>query len=337
MMRFLRYFLFPFSVLYGAIVRLRHWAYDCGLLKSVSFNVPTICVGNLSVGGTGKTPMVEYLIRNLLPNHKVGVVSRGYKRKTKGLVLADEKSTVFDLGDEPFQFWRKFPEIILAVDSNRVSAVQKLIELAKPVNVVILDDAFQHRKVCAKKNVLLTSYGDLFTDDCLLPTGNLRDVTSRASQTDVIVVTKCPIDISKKKQEKIRKKLHQKEGQKIVFSKISYAEKVYSKSEEVDLQKFLGQPFVLVTGIANPRPLLDFLNSQQADFTHLNFPDHHHFTVSEIEKLRQHPRILTTEKDFVRLQNHLLNVYYLPIQTTFISEKDEALFWQVLEINKKII
>lgn len=335
MIRFLRYLLLPLSAIYGSVVRLRHWAYDYGLFKSVSFSFPTICVGNLSFGGTGKTPMVEYLIRNLLSDHKVGVVSRGYKRKTTGFVLANENATVSDLGDEPFQFWKKFPEIVLAVDSDRVNAIQEIMQLTDNPSVVILDDAFQHRKVQAQKNVLLTSYGNLFTDDWLLPVGNLRDVKARAVQADVIVVTKCPFDISIQERNKIAEKLRAKNGQKIVFSKISYAEKVYSESEAIDLQFFLKQPFVLVTGIANPSPLLDFLNFQNSDFKHFKFSDHHHFTTAEIERLKQQTRILTTEKDFVRLQNHLSNVYYLPIQMVFISERDETLFWEVLDIEKQ--
>ncbi|MDO4230034.1 MAG: tetraacyldisaccharide 4'-kinase, partial [Capnocytophaga sp.] len=206
----IRYLLAPIVVIYGIIIRLRHWGYDYGLFKSVSFSVPTICVGNISVGGTGKTPMVEYLIRQLLPHYRVGVVSRGYKRKTKGQVLADANSTVYDLGDEPFQFWKKYPEISLVVDSDRVNGIDKLMNLPSSPEVILLDDAFQHRKVKAQKNVLLTAYNDLYTDDYLLPMGNLRDIKARVSNADVIVVTKCPSNISDTERSQIVQKIQRK-------------------------------------------------------------------------------------------------------------------------------
>ncbi|MDO5105691.1 tetraacyldisaccharide 4'-kinase [Capnocytophaga sp.] len=332
MIRFLRYLLLPFSLLYGIIVWLRHKAYDYGWFSSVKFDEPTICVGNLSVGGTGKTPMVEYLIRHLLPNYGVGVVSRGYKRKTKGLVLADENATVFDLGDEPFQIWKKYPEIVMIVNSNRAEAIRKILQYIDKPNVIILDDAFQHRKVQAKKTILLTAYGNLFTDDWLLPTGNLRDIKARATHASVIVVTKCPLDISNEEREKITEKIRKKSNSQVVFAKISYAAQVYSLSKSIDFKEFIKRSFVLVTGIANPKPLVRFLKEQEADFEHFDFPDHHHFSSEEIEKLKKYLCILTTEKDFVRLQSHLQNIYYLPIETDFVSKQDEQLFWQILGV-----
>ena len=174
--------LFPLACLYGAIVRLRHWCYNVGIFKEHTFAVPTICVGNVAVGGTGKSPMVEYLIRRWHKQRRVGVLSRGYKRKTKGFILATETSTVLDLGDEPFQFWWKFKDFILAVCANRVEGVERMLALPAPPELIILDDAFQHRPVKAKINIVLTAYGHLFTDDWLLPMGRLRDVVSRVRQ-----------------------------------------------------------------------------------------------------------------------------------------------------------
>ncbi|GIM52337.1 tetraacyldisaccharide 4'-kinase [Capnocytophaga cynodegmi] len=330
MIKFLRYLLFPISILYGAVVRLRHLLYDYGIFSSTTFNVPIICVGNLSVGGTGKTPMVEYLIKNLQSYKRVGVISRGYKRKAKGFILANEKSTVLDLGDEPFQFWRKYPEIILAVDSDRVRGVEKLLKLQNPPDVILLDDAFQHRRIKARKNVVLTSYNNLYSDDYLLPTGNLRDVVSRAKKADVVVVTKCPTNISEKKRKEITEKLKRNETQKVVFTTISYSKKIYSQEETINFHDFLKTPFVLVTGIANPLPLIHFLDDNQANYKHLQFTDHHSFTNTEIEKLKKESRILTTEKDFVRLQNQLTNIYYLPIETEFVSKSEESVFWEIL-------
>lgn len=335
MIQLLRYMLFPFAVLYGIVVRVRHLAYDKRVLKSVQFEIPTICVGNVSVGGTGKTPMVEYLIRNLQENYKIGVVSRGYKRKTKGLVMADTTSTVYDLGDEPFQFWKKYPKISLVVNADRASGISHLLALPQPPEVILLDDAFQHRKVEAKINVVLTAYGNLFTDDWLLPTGNLRDVVSRVQQADVIVVTKCPPHISQQERKKIATQIRQKEHQSVVFATIAYGEKVISANQSVYLEEFIKLPFLLVTGIANPVPLLNFLNKCGATFEHLNFADHHHFSETEIEKLKQSPRVLTTEKDYVRLESRLSDIFYLPIETVFIDKTEEATFWKILDLQRK--
>ncbi|ASF43821.1 tetraacyldisaccharide 4'-kinase [Capnocytophaga endodontalis] len=322
--------LFPFAVLYGLIVRLRHWCYNVGIFKVHTFVVPTICVGNVAVGGTGKSPMVEYLIQKFQNRHKIAVLSRGYKRKTKGFLLADKTSTVLDLGDEPFQFWQKYKDIILAVCANRVEGIQKICSLPTPPNLIILDDAFQHRPVKAKINIVLTAYAQLFTDDWLLPMGRLRDVVSRVQQADIVVVTKCPTTLSQSERSLIEKQLQKKAHCPIVFATIAYDEQVFKEDETISLSNFIKKPFTLVTGIANPQPLLAYLKEQGADFQHLNFPDHHHFSSEEIHQL-QDKRILTTEKDYVRLQPHLQNLYYLPIAMQFLTPADEHIFGTVFE------
>jgi len=330
-MRYLSFLLFPFALLYGAIVRLRHWCYNTGIFKEHTFAVPTICVGNVAVGGTGKSPMVEYLVRQLHPKCRVAVLSRGYKRKTKGFVLADAQSTVADLGDEPFQFWRKFhKDIILAVCGDRVEGMRQLLQLPTPPTVVILDDAFQHRSVKATKNIVLTAYGQLFTDDWLLPMGRLRDVVSRVQQADIVVVTKCPPDLSAAERERIVAQLQKKTRPQtpIVFATIAYSEQVYSVAGESPLEVFIQQPFTLVTGIANPQPLLDFLKSKGADFQHIAFPDHHHFTDKELQKL-QGLRVLTTEKDYVRFEQSWEGLHYLPIEMQFCTKEDAVKFGTV--------
>ena len=312
-MRYLSFLLFPFALLYGAIVRLRHWCYNTGIFKEHTFAVPTICVGNVAVGGTGKSPMVEYLVRQLHPKCRVAVLSRGYKRKTKGFVLADTQATVADLGDEPFQFWRKFhKDIILAVCGDRVEGLRQLLQLPTPPTVVILDDAFQHRPVKATKNVVLTAYGQLFTDDWLLPVGRLRDVVSRVQQADIVVVTKCPPDLSAVERERIVAQLQKKTRPQtpIVFATIAYSEQVYSVAGESPLEVFIQQPFTLVTGIANPQPLLDFLKKKGADFQHIAFPDHHHFTDKE-------------------LQQRWEGLHYLPIEMQFCTNEDVVKFGTV--------
>lgn len=330
-MRYLSFLLFPFALLYGAIVRLRHWCYNTGIFKEHTFAVPTICVGNVAVGGTGKSPMVEYLVRQLHPKCRVAVLSRGYKRKTKGFVLADAQATVVDLGDEPFQFWRKFhKDIILAVCGDRVEGMRQLLQLPTPPTVVILDDAFQHRPVKATKNIVLTAYGQLFTDDWLLPMGRLRDVVSRVQQADIVVVTKCPPDLSVAERERIVAQLQKKTRPQtpIVFATIAYSEQVYSVVGESPLESFIQQPFTLVTGIANPQPLLDFLKKKGADFQHIAFPDHHHFTDKELQQL-QGLRVLTTEKDYVRFEQSWEGLYYLPIEIQFCTNEDTTKFGTV--------
>ena len=330
-MRYLSFLLFPFALLYGAIVRLRHWCYNTGIFKEHTFAVPTICVGNVAVGGTGKSPMVEYLVRQLHPKCRVAVLSRGYKRKTKGFVLADAQATVADLGDEPFQFWRKFhKDIILAVCGDRVEGMRQLLQLPTPPTVVILDDAFQHRPVKATKNIVLTAYGQLFTDDWLLPMGRLRDVVSRVQQADIVVVTKCLPDLSAAERERIVAQLQKKTRPQtpIAFATIAYSEQVYSVAGESPLEVFIQQPFTLVTGIANPQPLLDFLKRKGADFQHIAFPDHHHFTDKELQQL-QGLRVLTTEKDYVRFEQSWEGLYYLPIEMQFCTNEDTKKFGTV--------
>ena len=323
--------LLPFAVIYGLIVRLRHWCYNIGVFKVHTFAVPTICVGNVAVGGTGKSPMVEYLIRQLKTTQRVGVLSRGYKRKSKGFVLAEGNSTVYDLGDEPFQFWKKFKDdIILAVCGSRVEGIEQMLALPKPPEVIILDDAFQHRPVKAKINIILTAYGYPFTNDWLLPMGRLRDVVSRVQQADIVVVTKCPTTLSQSERSLIEKQLQKKAHCPIVFATIAYDEQVFKEDETISLSNFIKKPFTLVTGIANPNPLLTFLKEQGADFQHLAFADHHHFTEREIQQL-QGKRILTTEKDYVRLQPHLQDLYYLPIVMQFLTPTDEHTFGTVFE------
>ena len=270
----MRFLLFPFAILYGLVVRLRHFLYDRGWLQSKQYPFPTLCVGNLAVGGTGKTPMVEYLVR-LLGEEQVAILSRGYRRKTKGFVLADASSTALTLGDEPFQYHRKFPKATVAVCESRQEGIERLLQNPH-FRVILLDDAFQHRKVQAGLNLLLTSYDKLYTKDFLLPVGSLRDIRSRARKAHIILVTKCP-ELSEEAQQKIIQQLHPLPHQQVFFTRIAYATKVCRDGESLPLEDFLSTPFTLVTGIANPTPLVSFLQGKGAHFTHLSYSDHHHF------------------------------------------------------------
>lgn len=327
-MRRLRLILLPFSILYGAIVFVRNWMFDKRYLKSTSYNFPIICVGNLSVGGTGKSPMIEYLIRLLKDDYKVATLSRGYKRKTSGFLLANENITASDIGDEPLQFYSKFKnEIQVAVEAKRTLGIETLRDLENAPDVILLDDAFQHRKVTAGFNVLLTPFYDLYANDFMLPAGNLREPISGAKRADVIIVTKCPTEVSAGQQAKIKMKLRPKNYQKVFFTTIAYAETIHNATEKIVLSSWKDSEFMLITGIANPKPLLQHLNDQELQYTHLKYADHYDFSESDIQTIKQkagEKPILTTEKDFMRLQGSLENLYYLPIEVAFLA--DEANF-----------
>lgn len=321
-MNFLRKLLFPFSLLYGGITALRNLLYNKGFLKSSTYDFPVICVGNLSTGGTGKSPMIELLVSFLKDNHKIAVLSRGYKRKTSGYREVSTTNAVEEVGDEPLQFKKKFPEIAVAVCEDRRTGIEKLQNKA---DVILLDDAFQHRKVKASLNILLTSFDELYADDCMLPTGNLREPKFGAKRADVIVVTKCPENISDITIEAIKRKLNPKPQQEIYFSKIGYASEIKNAKDEKPLLSLKDKEFLLVTGIANPKPLIDFLQKERLNFKEKSFTDHHNFNSSEIEELKKHPLILTTEKDFMRLGmlSNTTEIYYLPIKTVILNGEEE--------------
>lgn len=321
-MIFLRKILFPFAILYGLITAIRNWFYDKGILKSYSFSVPIIAVGNLSVGGTGKTPQIEYLIRLLLPNYKVAVLSRGYKRKSSGFLMAEYSSTAESLGDESFQLHQKFPKVQVAVDVNRKNGIEQLLDSDNKPDVILLDDAFQHRKVKAGFYILLTAYNDLYSDDYILPTGNLRESRSGAKRANVVVVTKCPPTLSEAEQTKIRKKLCLSKQQQLYFSTIHYDEMLYSETEKRTVSALFNTEKILVAGIAKPKPFFNHL--QDGNDEELEFPDHHDFTESDIQTIQKKSNnkpIITTEKDFVRLKGKVnpAQLFYLPIQSVFLS------------------
>ena len=321
-MKFLRIILFPVVPIYYMVTWLRNWLYDQGIKSSKSYDIPVICVGNLSTGGTGKTPMIEYLIRLLKDEKSIATLSRGYKRITEGYELADQGATADTIGDEPFQFFRKFKDIKVAVDGNRQNGISQLLQLEDKPEVILLDDAYQHRKVKAGFNILLTTYYNLYSNDIVLPTGNLREPRSGAKRADIIVVTKCPEAISESEKAKISKDLKVKPHQQLVFSSIRYAEKVVSTHSEMALQSL--PEFTLVTGIANAKPLVDFLKNKGLKFEHIEYPDHYSFRINDIEDLAKKELIITTEKDFVRLvDNDSLEakLFYLPIEIAF-DKKD---------------
>lgn len=334
-MKFLRFLLFPFAIIYDVITTIRNFFFDIRIFKSTFFETPVIVVGNLSVGGTGKTPQIEYLIRLLKEDFKVSVLSRGYKRETKGFVLLNDTHRALDVGDEPLQYFKKFDNINVAVDANRVAGVSNLIA-QKKTQVILLDDAYQHRKIKGSFYILLTKYNDLFVDDFLLPTGNLRESRSGAKRADIIVVTKCPENLSHKQQQEIIRKL-QKFDKKVFFTTIAYGN-VLSTKNTITIDELKKYDILLITGIATPKPLLDFLNTKNINLKHLKYPDHHNFSPLEIDDIKQEfakiksskKIILTTEKDYTRLEEKLENLYYIAIETQFLENQNEVFNQKIL-------
>lgn len=327
-MKVLRLILFPFAILYDFVTRIRNFFFNTGIFYQTSFKTPVIVVGNLSVGGTGKTPQIEYLIRLLKNNFKTAVLSRGYKRETKGFVLLNKNHVAIDVGDEPLQYFQKFRNIDVAVCANRVEGITNLIKNNIP-EVILLDDAFQHRKVKGSFYILLTKFDKLFMDDFLLPMGRLRESRIGAKRADVILVTKCPDDLTEESQKLIKQKLL-KFKKEVFFTSISYAESVLGATEMLtsELKNF---EVLLITGIANPAPLLNYLKSLNVKFQHLKYADHHYFSDKEIEgiknkfdNMQSSKIILTTEKDYVRLVNKIKKLSYLPIETSFLNNDNEV-------------
>lgn len=329
-----RRLLFPFSWLYGAGVFLRNKLFDLRVLKSVSFDTPVICVGNLRVGGEGKSPHIEYLISLLKDEFKTGTLSRGYKRKTKGFQLATSDSEAGDIGDEPLQFSKKFQDISVAVDKDRVLGITHLIA-EKNTEVILLDDAFQHRYVQAGLSILLTSYGHLYVNDFLLPAGNLREPVSGAKRADILIVSKCPKELDEAGKAHIIAQLQPLPHQQVYFTTLVYGKLTPLYSGPMLLPSPSASCLV-VTGIANPQSLIKECKTQFNQVVHYGFSDHHAFSKYDIELIRKkldampgtEKFILTTEKDAMRLQAKALQpyvknlpLYYIPISIRFLDKE----------------
>ena len=313
--KLLRKILFPFVPFYYIVVFLKNKFYDWSFLNSSFYDFPLICVGNLSVGGTGKSPMVEYLVSFLKNKYQLATLSRGYGRDSKGFIIADLKANSKIIGDEPLQLFNKFKDIIVAVDSDRQNGLTLLKKIKPSIEVVLLDDAFQHRNVSAGLNILLTAYDQLYCYDYVLPTGNLREPKSGAKRAHAIVVTKSPKSLSEDSKSSIVEQLNTLPNQEVFFSSIQYADEIKSLTSTMSINELTGVRFTLVTGIANPAPLVIYLKSIGLDFDHLEFEDHHDFSKSERELIYSKPLILTTEKDFSRFMSETSNnVYYLSIK-----------------------
>ena len=338
----------PLSWLYGLGVRLRNQLFEIGLLKSRSFDIPVISVGNITVGGSGKTPHVEYLIRLLKDHAKVAVLSRGYKRKSRGYVLAGEKTAMSDIGDEPFQMKTKFPGIYVAVDKNRCHGIDMLTgsEDTKDTDVILLDDAFQHRYVKPGVNILLVDYHRLIIYDKLLPAGRLRESQSGKSRADIVIITKCPKDLKPMEYRVIIKAMNLYPYQQLYFTTLEYDNlRPMFCGEERPLRSISKKEnILLLTGIASPKQMIYDLKECSPNITPMTFPDHHQFTKKDIERINdafaamQSPKIIiTTEKDNARLfgmeglsDEVRHNIYILPVKIKFMPGQEK-------EFNNKII
>jgi len=335
-LRSFRLLLFPFALIYGAIIIIRNIFYDKGWLKSGGFNIPIICVGNLSVGGTGKSPMVENLAGLLKDRFKVATLSRGYKRRTKGYILADEKSTALEIGDEPMQFHLNHPEIYVAVGEERIEAIPQLLYDHPETEVIILDDAFQHRSIKAGLNIILTDYNNLYSRDFFLPTGDLRDQGSSAKRAEIIIVTKCKPELNESEAKNIREELRILPHQHLFFTTIRYGSPYHLITRKnISLNRQM--EVLLVCGIANPEPLKKFLHEETLTYEACYYNDHHIFSIDDLTEIRTRFQqieatekvIITTEKDAVRLikfGEELKDIpfYVLPISVSFLFSETKA-------------
>jgi tetraacyldisaccharide 4'-kinase len=330
LLRPIRILLFPFSLLYALVVKVRNWFFDKHILSSTSFNLPLICIGNLAAGGTGKSPMVELLIRMLKEDYPIAVLSRGYKRKTRGYALAGAHSTALDIGDEPMQFHSKFPDVAIAVGEERIVAIPQLLHDRPDTRAILLDDAFQHRTVKAGLNILLTDYSNLFTRDWWLPSGDLRDAPSSCRRADIIIVTKCREDLSEDERRAIAIEIGPLPHQQLFFTSIQYGEPYHiTRANNFPVDDRV--EVLLVTGIANPAPLKQWLNERSRTYYELTYSDHHIFSIDDLNAIirrfnglsARNKIILTTEKDAVRLIKFRQELqdwpfYVLPITPRFL-------------------
>ena len=344
------YTLSPFSLLYRMGVAFRNQLFNWGLLSSESYSIPVICVGNLAAGGTGKTPHIEYLVRLLTPKYKIAVLSRGYKRKTSGYVLAKPESTSRELGDESFQIKRKFPHILVAVDSNRRRGIKNLLALPEDTrpDVILLDDAFQHRYVIPSLSILLTDYNRLYYRDKLLPVGRLREPSSAIRRADMVIVTKCDEDLKPIDFRIIENEMNLLAHQDLFFTHVTYGEiePVFPEAPSHVLRDIRKEDDVLVlSGIAAPEHFINEAKKYSDKVVSMSFPDHHSFSRKDIGRIKSiynkmaspEKIILVTEKDAARIINNPFipidwkpKIYMLPIKVEF-SAKGNTLFDEIIE------
>ncbi len=340
-------------MLYGIAAGIRNELFNIRVLSSYEFDIPVISVGNITVGGTGKTPHTEYIAELLRKNFRVAVLSRGYKRKTRGFFVVEPTSKVRQVGDEPLQIKSKFKEVIVAVDANRIRGIKRLLALPEKPGVILLDDAFQHQYVTPGVNILLTDYNRLITKDSLLPYGRLRESATNKSRATIIIVTKCPAEIKPIDERIITKELEIRPYQNLYFSRISYESlmPVFPDdvaSQSIELTEGIG--VLLITGIANPLPLREHLQHGSHDIHEMNFADHHQFNLKDLDRItakfnaltKGKKVIITTEKDMIRFRDLKTipeiirqNMYYIPVKISFLNDAGKEFDRKILSYVKE--
>jgi tetraacyldisaccharide 4'-kinase len=338
-------FLYPVSVIYGFLTGFRNFLYNSGILHSTEFNVPVICVGNITVGGTGKTPHTEYLVGLLGKSFRVATLSRGYKRKTRDFRIASASASVSEIGDEPMQIFRKYPGTFVTVDRNRVNGVNRIMAMEPQTDVIILDDGFQHRQITPGFSILLSDFERPFLKDHMLPYGNLREDRINIRRADIILITKCPENLTPLQRRLIVKDVEKAPYQNLYFTTLRYNLPLplfESRDEKITLPPMIpgsGAGIVLVTGIANPKPFREYLHRFFAEIIQLEYPDHYNYKEKDLaaisaaySRLRSDMKfVITTEKDSVRLRE-FTNIaepvrsafFYVPVGIYFLNnDKDE--------------
>ncbi len=328
----------PLAMLYGSVTDIRNMMFDKGLVASYRAGIPTICIGNITAGGTGKTPHTEYLANLLKEKCRTAILSRGYGRKSRGYIMADENATPSLIGDEPYQMSRKFPDVSVAVCEKRAEGLRQLQSAALPPEVVILDDAYQHRAVTPSLSILLINFNRGIHDDMLLPAGLLRENARGKGRADIIIVTKCPQDISEALMRELRARIAPTGRQKVFFSTLRYGELRplrYDRETARRLTVSSATTIIAVTGIASPKPMLDYLEQKAGAVIPMIFPDHHDYTSGDLKRIKNAASrtdgtiVVTTEKDAVKLsamhigQDLLEKIYVLPIGVAFIDGKEQ--------------
>lgn len=332
----MNFLLYPLSLIYNLYTSFRNFLFDLGIIDSIEYKIPTIGIGNLSTGGTGKSIVVDYLIGKFKNKNKITTLSRGYNRNTKGFIQASNMSTAYEIGDEPFQFYSKHPEINVVVCEDRRKGMNIILKNLPDTDLCIWDDVFQHRFVKPGLMILTTTFQYPFYKDEILPVGNLRENISSSKRADLIVITKCPDNLSQKDKISFLESLNPNDNQKVFFSSLTYMQKIKSDSEEVDIDVLEDVDFILVTGIADSSYLVNFLKNKALKFKHLKYSDHYNFNKSSIDKitgLSLNKIILTTEKDFGRLRPKINNrdIYYIEVGLKFPKEINEYNFDKNIE------
>lgn len=344
-----RLFTLPFSLIYGLIISIRNVGFNSGIIKSTAFEQLTISIGNLKMGGTGKTPHIEYFVRLLSDHYRVATLSRGYGRKTKGFILANDTHSAEDIGDEPFQIKKKSDKITVAVCEKRVEGIEKLLAEKKDTEIILLDDAYQHRYVKPDLNVLLTEHDDLYIHDYTVPSGKLREPKRFANRADVIIVTKCPKNLTAIEMRSLAIDIKPKEYQKVFFSFLSYSKlkPLNSEAQQLDIKKkdLSKVNVILMTAIANPKKIIKYISKYNASAEVLTYPDHYYYREkdykliqSKFKNLTKTKVLIVTEKDATKLnmdQFFNIPVFSLPIEVKFHKNSDETFDDYILDYVRK--